>query len=438
MLQKRSFVQHISGAVTRSLHPALPRLLLGFWLAALAIGLLAARSEAQLPLGQVQNQQALTSCPGHNWFFYTSGSNTYNMNCVSASLNSCPGAQNMAFTYGYLSPSVINVPLNGVIVYIDGGGGTLPAGESVGATSAFSQLTYYFRQGYEIVQLAWSSDWEAVDLPWPYSTQPLGNIQAAACRPATFLNFVYSTIFDSISQANPKAGMCAQGLSAGSAQVAYSMAYYGAASWLDNVELISGPVFSDVKQGCLVPNATPVTVCPSGQYGCQLGTDTPWTLPPTYDVPQNGSVGAWTDDPTCAGSGTTSSSSNAAWLAQSIVDQGTGATPTFSYPSTAMTAWLCRTLANQHTVSQCAADYTERYCPNNSSPQGEIFYSQITGANPPAHYNVYSVDNCNGSEGVIDTDSQVSALNNEDGLDAIKFDMAGGGGQTAQCVHGPH
>jgi hypothetical protein len=85
------------------------------------------------------------------------------------------------------------------------------------------------------------------------------------------------------------------------------MAYYGAASWLDNVELISGPVFSDVKQACQVPNATPVHGL-RGQYGCQLGTDTPWTLPPAYDVPQNGSVDARTDDPTCAGGSTTSSS----------------------------------------------------------------------------------------------------------------------------------
>ncbi len=62
--------------------------------------------------------------------------------------------------------------------------------------------------------------------------------------------------------------MCAQGDSAGSAAVVYSMTYYGAASYLYNVELISGPVLSDIKQGCQEPAPNdPVTVCPAGQNG---------------------------------------------------------------------------------------------------------------------------------------------------------------------------
>jgi hypothetical protein len=42
--------------------------------------------------------------------------------------------------------------------------------------------------------------------------------------------------------------MCALGDSAGSAAIAYSLAYYGAGSYLDNVELLSGPVLSDIEQ----------------------------------------------------------------------------------------------------------------------------------------------------------------------------------------------
>ena len=99
-------------------------------------------------------------------------------------------------------------------------------------------------------------------------------------------------------------------------------------------------------------------------------------------------VGFWTNDTTCRGSAPTSSASSAAWLAQSIADQGQGATPTFSYPSTAMSAWLCR--------SVIPADGL----PNNSSPQGQIFYANIGQGNSPPNYDVYAVDNCTNSEGV--------------------------------------
>ena len=55
--------------------------------------------------------------------------------------------------------------------------------------------------------------------------------------------------------------------------------------------------------------------------------------------------------------------------------------------STAMSAWLCRSVAPNDGQ------------PNNSSPQGQIFYAQIVGpTNSP--YAVYAVDNCTGAENV--------------------------------------
>jgi len=100
---------------------------------------------------------------------------------------------------------------------------------------------------------------------------------------------------------------------------------------------------------------------------------------------------------------------------------GTGATPTFTYSGTGTTSWLCRSVYNPNN-NNCATNYIQKYCPNNSSPQGEIFYSQITSSNPPPHYNVYAVDNCGGSEGVID--GTVAALSGESGLTAIEQDIA--------------
>lgn len=248
-------------------------------------------------------------------------------------------------------------------------------------------------------------------------------------------------MYQGVYNNNNKAGMCAQGASAGSAQVAYSLAYYGAPAgtqwWIDNVELISGPVLSDIKQGCQVPPPPPtLVVCPSGQWGCQLGTGSSWTLSAAYLSGTNHGVGAWTDDNSCANGQTTTQQSNSLWLAQSIVDQGTGATPSFTYSHTAMSAWLCRSVANQQSTQNCSTDYVhyDEYCPNNSSPQGQIFYAQIGQSNSPPFYNVYAVDSCAGPEGATSKGATVTALQlngggYQDGYDAVKLDM------EASCTH---
>ncbi len=303
----------------------------------------------------------------------------------------------------------------------------------------------YFTQGHEIVQLAWNSPWQQVNNP-RQTTPYAGNVQNAACRSATFLNYVYTNIYNLISNpntgGNPNAGMCAQGASAGSAQIAYSLAYYGAGSWLDNVELISGPVLSDIEQGCEEPAPANVTVCGGSQYGCQLGppnsNDVSWTLSPTYLQGANTAVGKWTYNSSCTSSSGTSGISDAAWLGQSIVDQApggsTGATPTFSYPTTAMSAWLCRSLANR--VPNCnGGGYDQDACPNNSSPQGEMFYSQITSST--SHYAVYAVDLCGGPEGAAYTNSNVPGfIVPGSGFQSITSDMAGNPPTvSAQCTH---
>src|SRR5208282_4513681 len=59
---------------------------------------------------------------------------------------------------------------------------------------------------------------------------------------------------------------CAQGFSAGSSAVAYALAWYGAGSYLDNAELLSGPVFSDIQQGCEYPQP------PLAGWVCNNGT----------------------------------------------------------------------------------------------------------------------------------------------------------------------
>jgi hypothetical protein len=105
-----------------------------------------------------------------------------------------------------------------------------------------------------------------------------------------------------------------------------------------------------------------------------------------------------------------------------------------------MSGWLCRTLKNEDTQAQCAANYDSKLCPNNSSPQGELFYAQITSSNSPQHYAVYSVDDCDGPEGSISNGSSVPGykIPGSSGYQAITYDMAGAPppvNVSAQCTH---
>jgi hypothetical protein len=206
--------------------------------------------------------------------------------CQQATVNGCSQVINgqtvavspWSVTIGYMNPVGVVAGVTvakGLIILHGGSGGTAPESNALADD--------YFRAGYEIVQVVWKDDWQMISDPVPIDA---GNIQAAACRPATVFNWVFNNLFTSVINANSQAGMCALGDSAGSAAVAYSLAYYGAGSYLDNVELLSGPVLSDVEQGCQwKPQATSVQVCGQNngnQYGCQLGGGSTWTLSPTY------------------------------------------------------------------------------------------------------------------------------------------------------------
>ncbi len=151
-------------------------------------------AHATLAVGSVTGQTAQNNCPapGTHWLSYTTaGNTTYYMNCVAAEVTGCPEAQDIGFFYGYLNPAGIAPGITasnvqGVIVYFDGSAGTDPSAEQ----AEYDMMYYYFTQGYEIVQVAWNTAWEQVWIPWPYSSSPVGDIQNAACRPASFLYYV--------------------------------------------------------------------------------------------------------------------------------------------------------------------------------------------------------------------------------------------------------
>lgn len=350
--------------------------------------------------------------------------------CNSAIITGCPNASSLTFVFSYDLPPTTP---KGTIVFFSGGAGTGDAGDVTDAG-------YYFSQGFEVIQVEWSYDWEVTNAPTANNggvamTSYPANVELAACRGATFLNYVFNMNNSNLYSAG---GRCAQGSSAGSGMIAYALTYYGASNYLDAVELKSGPPIADFEQGCEEPPAPDVTICGTQnggpQFGCQLGGSQPWTLSPTYTGAASG-VRTWTGDSSCAVPGTTTSStSNAAWLAQSIVNGGTPA-GVYSYPNTSMTAWLCQTIDQSQGACTGGNAYgqggsPQNSCPNNSTSQAEIYYSKLTSDPnnlPTASYNIYAVQNCVGPEGVDSPTSLVPALDT-DGGDAIEADM------IKQCV----
>jgi len=339
-------------------------LVVSLWILVM-VGIASAQSPT-LPSGTVGGVTPLSSCPPG---YATGGS------CFRATV-SCPNTLDVRVIFGYVNPS--GTP-RGTIVEFSGGGGTAPYGSDT-ATARYNPT--YLRAGYQIVQTSWATDWEDTGI------SGAKNLKAAACRPATLLKYLHQNLYVG------NGGMCAQGFSAGSGALAYGLAWYGTSDYLDKVELLSGPVFSDVEQGCAVPDFPSVTVCANGRFGC---VGSPWNDRPQYVQEGALLVGGWTG--LACQENKTSSKTNAIWKAMSIVDGTTG--PNFQYPKTAMAAWLCSNALN------------------NSAAQGDLFYRNLTSQTQVATFSETRIDGCNGAEGV----EAGTTPSKQNGFVAISADM---------------
>lgn len=281
---------------------------------------------------------------------------------------------------GYGAPSGAN---NGTVVALTGGSGTSPATAAGGEVQA---LEYYLANHLEVVQVEWNSDWEAAQFSYPQS-EPYGNILNAACRPAGILNAVHNNplLF------NPGGAMCAQGFSAGSAAVVYTLSWFGAGwgttGYIDNVELLSGPVLSRVDYGCEVPVIPNAGVC-NGAPGCTFPPNTQsWFATEEYVDGDENYARSWSNISQCANnSGINTAQWNSVWDGMSILSPSI-TSQMLSYPKTSMNAWICGSVYNNEETM------------NNSSSQGWLFYQQATWSSrfPP---NVNAVINCHGNEGI--------------------------------------
>jgi hypothetical protein len=356
----------------------MPRVIAFLFMLASALALAPGAHAQSLPLGTI-------TVSGNDPYPCTAARNGRNfypgMSCFDATV-SCPNTANINLTFGAAGPA----DPQGTVVLFSGGDGTSPTeyGDNILADAASYVSTF------EVVQLEWASPWQD-----PSSNGSGGNMLTAACRQATFLNYINN------SGLHVKA-MCAQGSSMGSAALGYSMAWYGAASYLKNVELIAGPVLSEIDQGCAYPNAGKPTICGSGTSYCSPKT-APWTDAEYYRPGDAAYISTWSGLPGSNGTGgkCASSTVNPAyyplWAEMSIVDgTSAGATPTFSYPTTPIHGWLC-TQAYQH--NSCI----QPNCPNNTSAQGKFFYDAVSAAEGgnPNLLKVTGTLNCRGPEGVV-------------------------------------
>ena len=323
--------------------------------------------------------------------------------CLNANVSGCPN--NVApinLTFGWFVPA----NSKGTVVMFSGGPGTTPA-SPVGDMQAYAAKQ---AKTFEVVQVEWNTAWED---PSPGGTG--GNILDAACRPATFLNFVNT---NPVLHA-PNTGMCAQGSSAGSAAVAYSMAWYGAASYLNNVELISGPVLSEIDQGCIYPKQPDLILCGTTrgvkQYGCSANTKA-WTDNQIYVSPYNETVDVWSGVPINSCATSNASGYLPVWQQMSIVDGTSGTiSPTFNYPTTHLHGWLCAGYATKNHHLLCDPPH----CPNNSASEGNLFYQRFNASQHPPGFQLTGVLNCVQEEGIAqgtdpDTNGPAStAINND-------------------------
>jgi len=392
------------------------------------------RAHAQggpMPIGQVSAVTPLKTCPSG---FYSPAPPATQTVCYSAAVD-CPNTNSIWFTFSYVVPAN---PI-GTIAIFSSAGGTSPSTD--GGNDEDFAMDYY-NANYAVIQSAWGYDWEDTNGLVPIANQQY-NILNAACRPATLLSYIDSNVNFHVS-GKP---VCAQGSSAGSGGIGYGLTWYNTGSFLTNVELLSGPVFSNIKAGCQVGNsaATCENMCSSAACGggsgvcgtqscingsafkCSPGTlnevaASPWTGDPHYIDGYARAVQNWTGSltPACNNSqGQSTGGNDPTWLAMSIVN-GQGGTFTYGSGFQGMGGWLC--YSNQTSGGSCGPA-----CPNNSGPQGEIFYDQFSASNSGGvnGYIITGIQQCSGAEGVAATGSYDPDFPNqgESGKTAIENHM---------------
>src|SRR6267154_2343100 len=222
------------------------------WITVLVAPLCCITASAQLPLGTVNGVISQT-CPATvnaapaGWVTATSGGSDLQALCYRATV-SCPNMPDLGVTYGVASPVGTS---KDTVAFVSASGGTITLPGNFKNEVPFD----LFHFGFQTVQFAWDTQWQ--------DGSTSGSLKTAACRVATCLNYVNTQYYQINPSNGPTAGMCAHSQSGGASGLAFSLTFYGASSFIDKAVFVSGPHYSDMVQGCSIPNAPPVNICSS-------------------------------------------------------------------------------------------------------------------------------------------------------------------------------
>jgi len=246
---------------------------------------------------------------------------------------SCPGLSDLTATVSEAFPKVT---ARGTIILLSGSGGT----------SFFNSgfANRYLVDGFRVVQLAWTTDWE--------DTGGIG-LKSAACRGAT----VFKYVFDNVQAGDRTTGFCAQGTSGGGGAIAFSLAQYGLSDYFDYVVIAAGPGVARLDYGCdkALYTGPPLNLC------SQL------TAAP-YAFTHGGKVDGWENTTTCAAKNPLQSDIDK-WAADSVITTGGN----YNYPKTSMSWFMCVTPPV-----------------NNSTGEGKFLIDKVVPKNSPPDVSCYS------------------------------------------------
>jgi hypothetical protein len=331
-------------------------------------------AQSPLPLGTVTDL-GQTACPtgaqGHDPTppVPPGGSVT----CRRISVSGCPGAPALGATVWIvkLSPQA---PLAGTIFLHDGRGGTFNFTSGGVDPSSFRHTleSNYESAGFQLVDIAWDSDWENLT---PNAT----STRVAACRPATVAHWIWSNPL--LHNSRRDIGFCGQGHSAGSAAMAYSLAWYGLDGIFDNVMLTAGPVFSRIDCGC--DTGIPGGVCSLQQLCPELPLAAMEAKLGYPDVARS-----WIDGnegtSTCGTDNTGTNPGDPKWHQDSVLASGAN----LDYPKTAVSAWYCTSGINNspaegsffvHSVSQILPGQPPQVFCSGTCTWEQIYQATING-----------------------------------------------------------
>ncbi len=274
--------------------------------------------------------------------------------CKQVTVTGCPGlatSDAIEATLVVLEPSTTPV---GTITHLSGGGGE---------GYQMNGVSQYAAAGYRQVFVTWKTDWE--------QTASAG-IKAAACRPATVFQWIFSE--PSLHASSRTNAFCGEGFSGGSGQLGYALATYGEGDIFDYVNELSGPPFARIDLGCDGDAPATAQVCGA--------TDT-MKLPSMLSSWENIKAPL-----TCGSTGVPQSELDR-WKNDSIAIGGV-----YDYPKTDVEFWDCT--SNSTAVTAMAQIY-------------EQLVVQSEGATPLTGYHCFTAaDGCDG-EGLGQGDTQATA-----------------------------